>query len=592
MLFYSIWLILYLEGRKFVERKLLIGNEAVARGLFEAGCNFVSSYPGTPSTEITEFAAVYDEVYAEWAPNEKVACEAAFGASFAGGRAFSAMKHVGMNVAADLLFTASYTGVNGGFVMAIADDQGMHSSQNEQDSRHYAAFAKVPMLEPFDSESCRTFTKRAFELSEMFDTPVLLRLSTRISHSQSMVSLEERVDVPLKAYEKNAEKYVMVPGNARKRHVVVEKRTEDLISFAETDDINREELYDTKIGIVTAGIAYQYAKEAFGEGASYLNLGMVYPLPVEKIKAFACKVDRLIIIEELDDILETHCKKHGIACEGKELFSLLFEYSPSEIREKILGVPRVDAAVLAPVRPPVLCPACPHRGLFYVLKKMDLLVSGDIGCYALGSMAPLSSLDSCICMGESVSGLHGIVKVGGEAFARKSVAVIGDSTFCHSGVTGLMNIVYNGSPSTVIIVDNSITGMTGHQQNPTTGLTLKNEPAPVLDLELLCKAIGVKRVRVVDPYETKELEGILGEELLADEPSVVIAKRPCALLPVSEKHASKVVSAEKCKKCKACMKIGCPAIRFSKEEGAVIDPAICVGCGLCQSLCVFGAIED
>jgi len=573
-------------------KKLMLGNEAVARGLYEAGCTFVSSYPGTPSTEITEFAGTYDEIYAEWATNEKVATESAFGACVAGARSFSAMKHVGMNVAADLLFTAGYTGVNGGFVMAVADDQGMHSSQNEQDSRHYAIAAKVPMLEPSDSQECLDFVKLGYEISEEYDAPVLLRLSTRVSHSQSMVSLSDRVEVELKPYEKNPAKYVMMPGNAKKRHPIVEARTEKLIALANSDKINKVIMGGTKIGIIAAGIAYQYAKEAFGSEASYLKLNMINPLPTDLIRDFASKVDALYVIEELDDIIETHVKKLGVACKGKELFTLIGEYTPEMIRTAITGEAPLEklTADAAPVRPPVLCPGCPHRGLFYVLNKLKLAVSGDIGCYTLGATPPLNAMDSTIDMGASVTILHGMNKVRGEESARKSVAVIGDSTFMHSGITGLVNVVYNNTPSTIIIVDNSITGMTGHQQNPTTGKNLKMQEAPQVDLETLCHAIGVKRVTVVDPYDLARTEAVIKEELAADEPSVIIARRPCALLKHVKHSAPLKIDADKCKKCRACMKIGCPAISFVKGY-AEIDISLCNGCGLCKDLCKFGCIE-
>lgn len=574
-----------------MEKKMMLGNAAVARGLYEAGCHFVSSYPGTPSTEITEHVAKYEEVYAEWAPNEKVAVEAAMGASIGGGRAFAAMKHVGLNVAADPLFTASYTGVNGGVVIAVADDMGMHSSQNEQDSRHYARASKMPMLEPADSQECKDFAILAYELSEKYDTPVYLRLSTRVSHSQSAVELGARREVAVKPYEKNISKYVMMPAKAKLRHIVVEKRELELRAWAETAEINKIEMGDTKIGIIASGIAYQYAREAFGDNASYLKLGMVYPLPVDLIRDFASKVDTLYVIEELDDIFETHCKKHGIAVIGKELFSKMGEYTPEMLRHKILGTPLPEGnEEEAPPRPPVLCPGCPHRGLFYVLHKLKLVVSGDIGCYTLGAQPPLEAVDTTLCMGASISGLHGMNMVNDPEFAKKSVAVIGDSTFMHSGITGLIDIVYNQSPSTVIILDNSITGMTGHQQNPATGLTLKGRPAPMLDLEAVCRAVGVSRVVVVDPNNMKECERVIREELDAPEPSVVIARRPCALLKYVKHEKPFKIDAEKCIGCKMCLKIGCPAISFV-DGHAQIDESICVGCGLCEDMCKFGCIE-
>ena len=575
------------------KKTLLLGNAAVARGLYEAGCRFVSSYPGTPSTEITEEAALYDEIYAEWAPNEKVALEAAFGASLAGVRSFTGMKHVGLNVAADPLFTMAYTGVNGGLIVAVADDMGMHSSQNEQDSRHYAAAAKVPMLEPSDSAECLSYVQAAYEISERFDTPVLLRLSTRVSHSRSLVSPGERSEPVRRTYEKNPQKYVMMPANARGRHVFVEKRMADLAEYAETSPLNRIIPGGKKLGVVASGISFCYAREALGDSASYLKLGMIHPLPEKLIREFAASVDRLVVIEELDDIFETQIRKLGLACEGKALFSPIGEYSAEAIRKALLGEETTGYSLPAPVpgRPPVLCPGCPHRGVFYVLSKLKIFVSGDIGCYTLGALPPLGALDTTLCMGASVSGLHGYVKAGGEAAAKNSVAVIGDSTFIHSGITGLINIVYNQSNATVMILDNSITGMTGHQQNPCTGLTLKNTPAYAVDLEALCRSVGVRRVTVVDPFDIDGIEKAVKTELAAAEPSVIIVRRPCALLK-SVKHAPPLkIDAEKCRRCKACMKIGCPAISFDAEKGAKIDFSLCTGCGLCEKLCRFDAIQ-
>lgn len=573
-------------------KKLILGNEAVARGLYEAGCSVVSSYPGTPSTEITEKISEYSEVYSEWAPNEKVAMEVALGASIGGARAFCAMKHVGLNVAADPMFTASYTGVNGGLVIAVADDQGMHSSQDEQDSRHYAIAAKLPMLEPSDSAECLEFAKAAFEISEKFDTPVLLRLSTRVSHSMSIVEIGEREQRPLKAYQKDARKYVMMPQNAKARHIVVENRMKALSEYCEGSDLNRIEK-GGKIGIIASGIAYDYAKEALGDKASYLKLGMVNPLPINLIKEFAQSVTELYVIEELDDIIETHLKKNGIAAKGKELFSLMGEYTAADIAEKILGEKKeytqIDCEV--PVRPPVLCPGCPHRGLFYVLSKLKLYVSGDIGCYTLAAQAPLSAMDTTICMGASISALHGFNKARGSEFTKKSVAVIGDSTFMHSGMTGLADIAYNKGISTVIILDNRITGMTGHQQNPCTGYTIKNEPTVATNLPMLCKALGINHVTEVDPFDLAEVERIVKAELEADEPSVIITKRPCALLKSVKAKPALTVDNDKCKKCKMCMKIGCPAIKLT-ENGAQIDETLCVGCELCEKVCNFGAIAS
>ena len=510
----------------------MLGNEAVARGIYEGGVNVVASYPGTPSTEITEAASEYKEFYSEWSSNEKVAFEVALGASYAGARSFCAMKSVGLNVAADPFFTSSYTGVNGGMVIAVADDQGMHSSQNEEDSRYYAIAAKVPMLEPSDSGECLEFTKRAFDLSEKFDTPFMIRLSTRVSHSQSLVTLGDRADVPVKKYVKNMQKYIVMPAHSRKLHVLVEKRLIALREFAETSDLNRIEWGDKKIGVITSGVAYQYAKEALGDKASFLKIGIANPLPVKLIQDFASKVDKLYVIEELDDVIETHCKKIGVNVIGKEIFTFLGEYSAEMIADRILNekVPLFDAKVASPVRPPVLCPGCPHRGLFYVLSKLKLTVAGDIGCYTLGAVAPLLAMDTNICMGASISSLHGMEKAQGKDFARKSVAVIGDSTFVHSGITGLIDVVYNKGTSTLIIADNSTTGMTGHQPNPTTGMTIKNEPTSVLDLEALCHAIGIKRVTVVDPTDLSAVEKVVKEEIAAEEPSVIITRSPCVML--------------------------------------------------------------
>ena len=572
-------------------KTLLLGNEAVARGLYEAGCRFVSAYPGTPSTEIAETVAKYDEIYAEWAPNEKVAAEAAIGASIGGARAFCAMKHVGLNVAADPLFTVSYTGVNGGMVLAVADDQGMHSSQNEQDSRHYAIAAKLPMLEPSDSAECLEYVKLAFDLSEQYDAPVMLRTCTRVAHSQSIVELSDRVERDLKPYSKNPAKYVMMPGNAKNRHPIVEERTKKLVDFAETSGINRIEMGDTSVGYVTAGICYQYIRECF-PNASVLKLGMVNPLPLSLIREFASKVDKLIVVEELDPIIETHLRANGIRVDGgKDLFGLCGELSQNKIL-KALGkstAPFIDFGETVPPRPPTLCPGCPHRGLFYTLKKMELMVSGDIGCYTLGSLPPLAAVDTTVCMGASISGLHGFNTVRGTESAKKSVAVIGDSTFMHSGITGLIDIVYNKGISTVLILDNSITGMTGHQENPTTGKTLKGESAPAVSIELLCQAVGVKRVHVVDPYALDELKALLAQELEVEAPSVIIARRPCILLPEVKTSPALYVDIEKCKGCRQCMTIGCPSISFADKK-ASIDPTLCVGCELCTQMCKFEAI--
>jgi len=573
-------------------KKLMLGNEAVARGIFEAGATVVSSYPGTPSTEITEFAATYDELYCEWAPNEKVACEVAFGASLRGARAACAMKHVGLNVAADPLFTLSYTGVNGGLVICVADDPAMHSSQNEQDSRHYAIAAKLPMLEPSDACESRDFAKYAFELSEKFDTPVLLRMCTRIAHSQSIVELGERVERALPAYERAPSKYIMTPANAIKKHPIVEERTQKLTEMAETSPLNRVEMGGTSLGILCSGTCYQYVKEAFGDSVSVLKFGMVNPLPVELIRDFAAKVDRLVVVEELDGIIEAHCNAIGVKVEGKSIFSPLGEYNQSTIRAAFgLENPQAAAEALPiPVRPPVMCAGCPHRGIYYELVRNKVTVLGDIGCYTLGAAAPLNALDSTLCMGASVSGLHGFNKASDGADEGKTVCVIGDSTFMHSGITGLVNIAYNGSNSTVIILDNSITGMTGHQHNPTTGYTIKGDPASKVSLEALCRAVGINRVRVVDPYDLAACDEAIREELAANEPSVIISRRPCALLKNVRHPGPIAIDADKCRGCRACMRIGCPAISMNNKK-ATIDATLCVGCGVCSQLCAFDAIE-
>lgn len=574
-------------------KTLMLGNEAVARGLYEAGCSFVSSYPGTPSTEITECVAKYEEVYAEWAPNEKVALEAAFGASLRGVRSFCAMKHVGLNVAADPLFTISYTGVNAGLIIGVADDAGMHSSQNEQDSRHYAKAAKIPMLEPSDSAEGLAFAKLAYELSEQFDTAVLIKMCTRISHSQSVVETGERVVPEQKKYEKNPAKYIMMPAYAKKKHPMVEERTKALTAWAETAEINRVEPgQKNDYGIITSSTCYQYVKEALGDTYPVLKLGMIWPMPEQKIRDFAKTVSKLVVVEELDGFIEAHCRNLGLLVSGKDLFSGIGELSQNVVQEKLGQAVKAGETLSEeiPARPPVMCAGCPHRSLFYVLKKLNLTVLGDIGCYTLGAVAPLNAIDTTVCMGASVSGLHGFVKAGDEESAGKTVAVIGDSTFIHSGVTGLINIAYNESNSTVIILDNSITGMTGHQQNPTTGYNLKGDPCTKIDLESLCHAVGIKRVRVVDPYDMETCQAVIKEELAAKEPSVVISRRPCALLKYV-KHPGPICSdPEKCKGCKACMSIGCPAISMVDGK-AVIDETLCVGCGVCEQLCKFGALS-
>lgn len=573
-------------------KKLMLGNEAIARGVFEAGATVASAYPGTPSTEITEAIAQYDEIYSEWAPNEKVSLEVAIGASIAGARAVCAMKHVGLNVAADPLFTASYTGVNGGLVLFVADDPGMHSSQNEQDTRIIARGAKVPVLEPSDSQECKDFTIKAFELSEAFDTPVIVRLSTRVSHSQGIVELGERVIYQRKPYQKNPGKYVMMPAMARMRHPLVEERLTKLSEWSEEASINRIEWGDKKVGIITSGISYEYAREAFGN-VSFLKLGMVYPLPEKLIKSFVEQCETVYVIEELEPFIENQCLKMGLKVIGKEKLPKIGEYSASLLREKILGEKierQHDIQDTAPVRPPVLCAGCPHRGTYYVLKKLKLTVTGDIGCYTLGALAPLESVDTCVCMGASVGVAHGMEKAIGQEAAQKTVAVIGDSTFIHSGITGLIDVVYNKGTSTVIILDNSITGMTGHQHNPTTGFTIKGEPTRQVDLVKLCDAIGVQRVRVCDPFDLEAFEKVVREEVAAPEPSVIIAQRPCALLKNVKFGALLSINQDKCTKCRMCMRLGCPAI-VDRGDHIEINSALCVGCHLCTKVCRFKAME-
>ncbi len=578
-------------------KKLLIGNEAAAWGLYHGGLGLVSSYPGTPSTEITEFLALHDDIHSEWAPNEKVAMEVAFGASLAGMRSACAMKHVGLNVAADPLFTLSYTGVTGGMVVCVADDPSMHSSQNEQDSRHYAIAAKVPMLEPSDSAEAYTFARSAFELSEKYDTPVLLRMCTRIAHSQCSVELGERENIPLKEYVKQPSKYIMMPAYAKQRHPLVEERTAALTAYAEDCPYNRAEYAaHSDIGIITSGCSYLYTKEVFGDTVSILKIGMPNPLPVRLIQEFASSVKKLYVIEELDPIIENHIRALGIAVKGKELFSSIGEFSQKTIREAFLAeglllqAPQPQgAAPSVPGRPPMMCAGCPHRGMYYTLVKNKISVLGDIGCYTLGAVAPLNALDSTLCMGASVSGLHGFNAARGKETEKKTVAVIGDSTFMHSGMTGLVNIAYNATNSTVIILDNSITGMTGHQQNPTTGYNIKGDPAAKVDLEALCRALGIQRVRVVDPYDLKACEEAVLEELAVEEPSVIISRRPCVLLKYVKPKAPLAADPEKCRGCRKCMKLGCPAISFRNGK-ACIDATLCVGCGVCEQLCAFGAI--
>ena len=574
-------------------KQLMLGNKAVARGLYEAGVCFASSYPGTPSTEVTEELSKYDDVYSEWAPNEKVAMEAAFGASLAGRRSFCAMKHVGLNVAADPLYTMSYTGVNAGMVIVVADDAGMHSSQNEQDSRHHAIASKVPMLEPSDSKEAYEFAKLAYEISEEFDTPVLLKMCTRVAHSQSVVEPGERVLPPKKEYEKNIQKYVMSPANAIRKHPVVEERMRRLMEYGCERPVNRMEINGSDLGIITDSTSYQYVKEVFGDRVSVLKIGLVNPLPDRLLKEFAEKVKRVVVVEELDPVIEDHCKALGLKVSGKDILPITGEFSRN-IVAKALGEVLHKGVSLdeeMPVRPPAMCSGCPHRGLFYTLKKNNCTVLGDIGCYTLGSGAPLNAVDTTLCMGASLSAIHGFNKMGGEETEHKTVAVIGDSTFMHSGMTGLANIAYNQSNSVSIILDNSITGMTGHQQNPLTGFNIKGDPAGKIDLEALCKAMGFNRISVVDPYDLKECDRVIKEELAASEPSVIISRRPCVLLKYVKKNPPLKVDRDKCVGCKSCMKIGCPSISM-RDGKAHVDNTLCVGCGVCEEMCAVHAFSS
>lgn len=585
-------------------KELLTGNEAVARGAYEAGIVFASAYPGTPSTEILENMANYkDSVYCEWAPNEKVAFEAAAGAAIAGGRSLAAMKHVGVNVAADPLFTFAYTGTNGGFVLVSADDPGMHSSQNEQDNRNYAKFARIPMLEPSDSQEAKDYTALAFELSEQFDTPFMLRMTTRVCHSKSVVELGERKNVGVKNYEKNIPKYIATPANGRVLRVELEKRLKKLEDFSNTTELNSIEYNKTDIGVISSGVAYQYAREVFGEDASYFKIGLTYPLPMKKMKEFASKVKTLYVVEEMDPYLEDQLKMVGIQCIGKEKIPYTGELNPDIIRKAIFNVENknINTEVKAAGRPPTMCAGCPHRGLFYALtKKKNIMVTGDIGCYTLGSAEPLYAMDTCICMGASISAGHGASKVfSRNASDKKVVAVIGDSTFFHSGVTGLMDIVYNKGNCVTIILDNRITGMTGHQENPGTGYTLMGERTAEVDLPALCKAIGIKEnnLHVVNPLNLQETEKALDQCFESQEPSVLITKWPCVLKKFTPEDKKEfdlnkkkcIVIEDKCKACKLCIKSGCPAI--GSETKAVINHDMCTGCDVCLQICPFKAIE-
>jgi indolepyruvate ferredoxin oxidoreductase alpha subunit len=569
----------------------MLGNEAIARGAWEAGVKVSSAYPGTPSTEVSENIVKYDGIYAEWAPNEKVATEVAIGASMAGVRSMTMMKMVGLNVASDPLYTAGYIGVNGGMVLVVADDPGIYSSQNEQDTRMVARAAMIPVVEPSDSEEARVFTKRAYELSEKYDTPVILRTTTRLAHSQGIVNLQDRVEVDDKPYERNIAKNVMMPGNAIKRHVFVEERLKQMAEDASDLDINKVEYNDTKIGIITSGIPYQYVKEVL-PNASVLKLGLVHPLAKGLIQEFASKVDRLVIVEELEPVIEEQVRAMGIKCEGKNIFTVQGEYSANMLREKLLGE-KVEVAqpAQAPARPPILCPGCPHRATYSVLKKLKIHAAGDIGCYTLGAVNPLGVVDTTVCMGSSISTLHGMEKAKGKDYIKNWVAVIGDSTFLHTGVNSLMNMVYNKATGTVIILDNSTTGMTGHQDHPATGKTLSGEDANIVLLDELCRALGVKHVQIVDAFDIKKLEEVIKEEVARDEVSVIIAQSPCALLKSYIPKGKCYTLPEKCKKCGLCLASGCPAITKNQDGTVSIDATLCNGCGLCMQNCHFGAIE-
>lgn len=579
-------------------KQVMLGNEAIARGAYEAGVKVCSSYPGTPSTEITEnIAAHYPSIYSEWAPNEKVATEVAIGACIAGARAMSCMKHVGMNVAADPLFTSSYVGVNGGLVIVVADDPGMHSSQNEQDSRNYAKAAKFPMLEPSDSSECKSFIKKAFQLSEKFDTPVGVRLTTRVAHSRTLVELDDPDPVVVNPYVKDIDKYVMMPGMAIRRHPLVEKHISDLSLLPLDEAMHTMELNSPDLGIITSGICYQYVKEAL-PAASVLKLGMIWPINTQIIRDFSTKVKKLVIVEELDPFIEQAVKAAGISCEGKELFTLLGEYNISMIRKALSDESNPEQAIdtstlsAVPNRPPVMCSGCSHKGLFMALGRIGAIVTGDIGCYTLGALAPMNAMDTCICMGASIGMAHGFDKASDRSLSSKTVAVIGDSTFLHSGITGLINSVYNQSQSTIIILDNSITGMTGHQQNPGTGMSICCEPSPAVNLPAICEAVGVTSIRIVDPADTFVTQKIIEEELERECVSVIIAKRPCALIPQGKgtKDSKAVIDQVKCTKCRICFKSMCPSIYIDPEGRVMIDPTSCNVCMLCEKLCKFDAI--
>ena len=573
------------------QKVIMLGNEAIARGAYEAGVKVSAAYPGTPSTEISENLVKYkDDIYAEWSPNEKVSTEVAIGASVSGVRSMACMKHVGLNVAADPLYTVSYMGVNGGLVVIVADDPGLYSSQNEQDTRMVARAAQVPVLEPSDSMEAKEFMKFAYEISENFDRPVIFRTTTRLAHSQGLVELCDRVEPEDKPYEKDIRKNVMMPGNAKLRHIEIEKRNLELAEAANTMAINKVEMNDTKIGVITSGIPYQYVKEAI-PNVSVLKLGMVNPLPKKLIEEFAQKVETLYIVEELDPVIEEQVKSWGVKAIGKEIFTVQGEYSANMIREAILGEKAdVKAPAQVPGRPPILCPGCPHRSVYHVLNKLKIHAAGDIGCYTLGAVAPLSVVDTTICMGASISSLHGMEKAKGKDYIKNWVAVIGDSTFLHTGVNSLMNMMYNRATGTVMILDNSTTGMTGHQDHAATGKTLLGEPTYAIDIPALCRAIGVKNVVEVNAFDIEKLEKVVKEEVAKDEVSVIITKSPCVLLDKSKKPVY-IAHEDKCKKCGMCMKPGCPAMTRNADGTIHIDDTMCTGCGLCETLCKFEAIE-
>ena len=570
---------------------IMLGNEAIARGAYEAGVKVSAAYPGTPSTEISENIVQYDEIYAEWSPNEKVATEVAIGASISGVRAMASMKHVGVNVASDPLYTISYGGVGGGLVLVAADDPGIYSSQNEQDTRCVARAAMVPVLEPSDSQEAKDFVKCAYEISEKYDTPVIVRTTTRLAHSQGTVTLEDRVEVADKPYKRNPGKFVMMPVNAIKRHVYVEKRMKALVEDGCSFAINRAEYNDTSIGFITSGIPYQYVKEACPD-ASVLKLGMVHPLPRKLIEEFASRVDKLYIFEELEPVIEEQVKSWGIQAEGKELFTVQGEYSANLLRERVLKQEVcLKQPADVPARPPILCPGCPHRSVFSVLNRLGIHAAGDIGCYTLGAVPPLNVIDTTICMGASISTLHGMEKAKGRDYIKNWVAVIGDSTFLHTGVNSLMNMVYNQGTGTVMILDNSTTGMTGHQDHAATGKTLKGDTVPAINMFELCRAMGIEHVTEVNAFDTKELEKIVKEEVARDAISVIITKSPCVLLKGNVFPYKCRPVDDACKKCGMCLKPGCPALT-KKEDGTIaIDETMCNGCGLCEQLCKFGAIE-